>query len=411
MGLGGYMKYDIFISYRREGGYDTAKHLNDLLVRDGYRVSFDIDTLRNGDFDTQLLSRIEECKDFILILDKHAFDRTLDKTFDPTKDWMRCELAHALKHNKNIIPVFLSGVIGFPDGLPSDIANVTKKNGPEYNRYYFNDFYETLKKRFLHKRSKYRIPLIIVPVLFFVTLILFISKVNKVEKDINYDKQSIIEDGKQSIINEYDKRQELPIQERADIVDVVNSFIIDDLTEYNIQGWSVFKDYTKKHQLIPLTEGIEWVDETNNKYITPFKLDFVSKLVYKNRNFDEDMFGNAKIQHITLMGPRAGAILLSISSGNQATYEIADEFIQDLGFSTMSYFILDTNHYCISQKGNYWLVEISYGGSGGNTYEWIISMEKDLINEYLHVHYGTPQNCNVFEISSEANLTSLDFNY
>ena len=47
----------------------------------------------------------------------------------------------------------------------------------------------------------------------------------------------------------------------------------------------------------------------------------------------------------------------------------------------------------------------------GNTYEWIISMEKDLINEYLHVHYGTPQNCNVFEISSEANLTSLDFNY
>ena len=151
------MKYDVFISYRREGGYDTAKHLNDLLVRDGYRVSFDIDTLRNGDFDTQLLSRIEECKDFILIVDKHAFDRTLDKTFDPTKDWMRCELAHALKHNKNIIPVFLSGVIGFPDGLPSDIANVTKKNGPEYNRYYFNDFYKTLKKRFLHKRSKYRI--------------------------------------------------------------------------------------------------------------------------------------------------------------------------------------------------------------------------------------------------------------
>ena len=24
------MKYDIFISYRRDGGYDTAKHLNDL---------------------------------------------------------------------------------------------------------------------------------------------------------------------------------------------------------------------------------------------------------------------------------------------------------------------------------------------------------------------------------------------
>ena len=29
------MDYDVFISYRREGGYDTAKHLNDLLVMDG----------------------------------------------------------------------------------------------------------------------------------------------------------------------------------------------------------------------------------------------------------------------------------------------------------------------------------------------------------------------------------------
>lgn len=405
------MKYDIFISYRREGGYDTAKHLNDLLVRDGYRVSFDIDTLRNGDFDTQLLSRIEECRDFILIVDQHAFDRTLDPEFDPKKDWLRCELAHALKHNKNIIPVFLSGVIGFPDGLPSDIANVTKKNGPEYNRYYFNDFYETLKKRFLHKRSKYRIPLIIVPVLFFVTLILFISKVYKVEKDINYDKQSIIEDGKQSIINEYDKRQELPIQERADIVDVVNSFIIDDLTKYNIQGWSVFKDYTKKHQLIPLTDGIEWVDETNNEYITPFKLDFVSKLVYKNRNFDEDMFGNAKIQHITLMGPRAGAILLSISSGHQATYEMDTDFIMDIGFSNMSDFSLDGTFYCIAKKDEYCLVEVRSGGSGGNFYEWIISMDLDLINDYLHVYHYTPEQCNIFEVKDGENLTSSYLKY
>ena len=111
-------KYDVFISYRREGGYDTAKHLNDLLVRDGYKVSFDIDTLRNGNFDTQLLSRIDRCKDFILIVDQHAFDRTLDPKFDPQNDWLRCELAYALKKGKNIIPIFLSGVNGFPNNLP-----------------------------------------------------------------------------------------------------------------------------------------------------------------------------------------------------------------------------------------------------------------------------------------------------
>lgn len=143
------MKYDVFISYRRDGGYDTAKHLNDLLVRDGYKVSFDIDTLRSGDFDSQLLERIDQCKDFVLIMNQHAFDQTLDPTFDPKKDWLRCELAFALKKQKNIIPVFLAGVNGFPEGLPSDVSSVTKKNGPEYNRYYFNDFYEKLKTAFL----------------------------------------------------------------------------------------------------------------------------------------------------------------------------------------------------------------------------------------------------------------------
>ena len=146
-------KYDIFISYRREGGYDTAKHLSDLLTRDGYRVSFDIDTLRSGDFDTQLYERIDLCKDFILIVDKQAFDRTIIDKIPHEKDWLRCELAYALEKGKNIIPIFLSGVKEFPDGLPCDISGVTKKNGPEYNRYYFNDFYRELKKRFLYKRK------------------------------------------------------------------------------------------------------------------------------------------------------------------------------------------------------------------------------------------------------------------
>lgn len=173
-------KYDIFISYRRENGYDTAKHLNDLLVRDGYRVSFDIDTLRNGAFDTQLLQRIEDCIDFILIVDAHAFDRTLDPLFDPQNDWLRCELAHAIKHNKNIIPVFLSGSCTFPDGLPEDIAAVVKENGPEYNRYYFNDFYKRLRTKFLKSRSRRRSMLYLLCttiVVLVLTALIIVSKV------------------------------------------------------------------------------------------------------------------------------------------------------------------------------------------------------------------------------------------
>lgn len=142
-------RYDIFISYRRDGGFETAKHLNDLLVRDGYTVSFDIDTLREGDFDETLLRRIDQCVDFILVVDKHTFDRTLDPNFNSKNDWLRTELAYALKLKKNIIPVLLSGVDGFPSNLPADIAGVITKNGPEYNKYYFDEFYSRLRS-FLH---------------------------------------------------------------------------------------------------------------------------------------------------------------------------------------------------------------------------------------------------------------------
>ena len=182
--------YDIFISYRREGGYDTAKHLNDLLLRDGYSVSFDIDTLRNGDFDEQLYQRIDECKDFIVIIDPHAFDRSLDPLMDPKHDWLRCELAYALKKNKNIIPVFLSGVNGVPDNLPEDIISITQKNGPEYNRYYFNDFYKTLKARFLVSRSRRKdvmIASVVSAILLLVGSLLYITfagKANKTEEPI-----------------------------------------------------------------------------------------------------------------------------------------------------------------------------------------------------------------------------------
>ena len=137
--------YDIFISYRRDGGFETAKHLNNLLVRDGYTVSFDIDTLSEGDFDVTLLKRIDQCVDFILMVDKHTFDRTLDPNFDPKKDWLRTELAYALKLRKNIIALLLSGADGFPSNLPEDITEVVTKNGPEYNRYHTNAFYADLK--------------------------------------------------------------------------------------------------------------------------------------------------------------------------------------------------------------------------------------------------------------------------
>jgi hypothetical protein len=138
------MIYDVFISYRRDGGFDTAGRINDLLVQEGYSVSYDIDTLREGRFDKQLLERIEQCVDFILIVDKNAFLRTLDSNVDPKDDWLRQELAYALKLKKNIIPVLLAGAV-FPKGLPEDVREVSKYQGPKHTNEYFDSFYSKLK--------------------------------------------------------------------------------------------------------------------------------------------------------------------------------------------------------------------------------------------------------------------------
>lgn len=188
-------KYDIFISYRREGGFDTAKHLSDLLTRDGYRVSFDIDTLRSGNFDTQLYERINQCKDFILIVDKHAFDRTIIDKIPREKDWLRCELAYALQKNKNIIPIFLSDINKFPDKLLDDIVGVIKKNGPEYNRYYFDEFYRTLRKRFLHGERSFIKKLAVAILIGFMTCFGSVTIMNF----LSHDNSEIYLDGKENL--------------------------------------------------------------------------------------------------------------------------------------------------------------------------------------------------------------------
>lgn len=137
-------EFDIFISYRRVGGFETAKHLYDLLKHDGYTVSFDIDTLREGKFNVALLSRIKLCQDFVLIVDPHTFDRTLDPSFDSEQDWLRQELSYALSLQKNVIPILLAGA-SFPEGLPDDIREVKYMNGPGYSKDYFDAFYNKLK--------------------------------------------------------------------------------------------------------------------------------------------------------------------------------------------------------------------------------------------------------------------------
>lgn len=134
-----HMKYDVFISYRRDGGEYTAKILKDRLEDLGYRVFFDVESLRSGDFNEKLYSVIEECQDFILILSPNSLERCSNED-----DWVQAEIIHAIKCKKNIIPIMLRG-FQFPEILPEEIDIIRMKSGLESNSEFFDAFINRLQ--------------------------------------------------------------------------------------------------------------------------------------------------------------------------------------------------------------------------------------------------------------------------
>ena len=138
-------KYDIFLSYCGDGGFETAVHIYNILTHDGYTVSFDKDNSHSGPFNDNMRKRVGECTDFIVILDEHVFDRYKDPEFDFDNDSLRIELAHALEKKKNIISIKLDGFKDFPNNLPEDIKDIRKYHFLKFDNEFPCDFYKKLK--------------------------------------------------------------------------------------------------------------------------------------------------------------------------------------------------------------------------------------------------------------------------
>ena len=133
-------KYDLFISYRRDGGEVTARILRDSLTELGYRVFFDVESLRSGAFNTKLYSVIDECNDFILVLSPNALDRCKNQD-----DWVRREIEYALEKKKNVVPILLRN-FEFPDDLPLSLKDLPHQNGLVANLEYYDAFLGKLQE-------------------------------------------------------------------------------------------------------------------------------------------------------------------------------------------------------------------------------------------------------------------------
>lgn len=143
--------YDVFISYRHNGGQQVAKRLHKWLSEDeGYSTFYDEESIREGRWDKTLIRRVKQCKDFILIVDRHIFDNICNPGYSSDEDWVRHELSEALKMGDdviNIIPLILPKA-KIPSNLPSDISGISKWQWVKIKTQYdLQDSFKEIKER------------------------------------------------------------------------------------------------------------------------------------------------------------------------------------------------------------------------------------------------------------------------
>lgn len=133
-------EYDVFISYRRDGGCETARIICERLMQKGIRVFFDVETLRSGRFNDKLLDIIKQSKDVIVVLGPNSLERCRNED-----DWFRREIACAISCRKNIIPVAIRGFeMPKASKLPADICEIVHYNGIKASHEFFDAFMERL---------------------------------------------------------------------------------------------------------------------------------------------------------------------------------------------------------------------------------------------------------------------------
>ncbi|MBO7116962.1 MAG: SUMF1/EgtB/PvdO family nonheme iron enzyme [Prevotella sp.] len=112
-------KYDIFISYRRDGGAQYARILQLMLIQRGYKVFLDYDELTDGVFSDKIVAAIKEAPVFMLVLSKGSMTRCANDG-----DWVRKEITLAVEQGKHIVPVNPdNGFNGFPEGMPEELKD------------------------------------------------------------------------------------------------------------------------------------------------------------------------------------------------------------------------------------------------------------------------------------------------
>ena len=155
----------IFINYRRDDSRGLAGRLADNLRRAfGSRAVFmDVDGMKPGlDFVKQLDAQVSQCDVVLAVIGTNWFDARDDKgqrRFDSEHDYVRIELASALKRDIPVIPVLVDGATLPPEeALPDDLKSLARRHAMELRYTRFNADAQALELalRDLLPRRRYR---------------------------------------------------------------------------------------------------------------------------------------------------------------------------------------------------------------------------------------------------------------
>lgn len=116
--------YDVFISYRRDGGSHYARMLDLAFRLMGVKPFFDREEIKRGYFDKTILTHIERAKYFLFVLTPNSLDRcTVD-----ADDWVKRELVTALetKDDKKIVVVTPEDEVVWPDEMPQELDSLRR---------------------------------------------------------------------------------------------------------------------------------------------------------------------------------------------------------------------------------------------------------------------------------------------
>ena len=136
-------EFENFISYRRSETMVEVKNIYDSLKERGFSTFCDIYSLDNGNFGENILETINNCTNFILVVNNRSFDRCTD-----SRDWLYKEIYKAIEEKKNIVCVFVGDVL-FPEHLPNEISPIKSQNSVIFNLRYYDSFIDELTARFL----------------------------------------------------------------------------------------------------------------------------------------------------------------------------------------------------------------------------------------------------------------------